>query len=101
VHPTGSFLYAANSGGSNISQYKVDSTTGLLTPLPTATVTAGAGPSFLTSDVTGNFVFVANVTAKTIVEFSVDLTTGGLTSNSNIDATASTTSVPSSLAVAK
>lgn len=76
---SGTYLYVANSGSNNLSQYKIDSTTGSLTALTTATVSTGANPDFFLVDPDGRFIFVANRGASSISEFTV--TSGGTLSS--------------------
>ena len=74
VHPSGEFLYVANSGSNNVSQFKIDSTTGVLTELNSPTVTAGTNPIFIVFDPISNFVDVGNQGSKNVTQFSVNLT---------------------------
>lgn len=79
---SGNYLYVANFGSSNLSQYKVDSTTGSLSALSTSTVSTGANPSFFLLDPDGSFIFVGNGGARSISEFTVK-SDGTLTSTSS------------------
>ncbi len=80
--PTGAYLYVANFGSSNVSQFKIDSTTGALTVFTTSTVSAGTHPLFEALDLTGKFLFVGNQGSSSISEFSFN-TDGSLASNGN------------------
>ncbi len=80
--PTGSHLYVANFGSSNVSQFTVDSTTGALTAFTTSVVSAGTHPVFEALDTTGKFLFVGNQGSSSITEFSFN-TDGSLASNGN------------------
>jgi 6-phosphogluconolactonase (cycloisomerase 2 family) len=68
---SGTYLYVANSGSTSLSQYKIDSSSGSLTALSTATVSAGASPSFFLLDPDGSFLFVGNRGASSISEYTV------------------------------
>jgi 6-phosphogluconolactonase len=96
VDVTGSFLYVANSGSANLSQFKIDSTTGALTAFATTTVPVGTNPAFVVPDPAGQWVYVGNTGSDSITE----LTTmgNGALSNNN---TAAIGFVPRSLAVTK
>jgi 6-phosphogluconolactonase len=73
VHPTGNFLYVANSGSDNVSQFSINSTTGQLTELDTATVSAGTTPVFIAFDPISGFVDVGNQGSDNVTEFTVNL----------------------------
>ena len=84
VTPDGAHVYVTNdNGGSSLSQYSVDPSTGALTPLDPATVTvsasSGAEPEDVAVDPTGRWVYVANPDAGSISQLRIDPTTGALT----------------------
>lgn len=69
----------ANFGGGDVSMYAIDSSTGLLSPLPLgASVAAGTGPVTIAVDPSGAFAYVANFSSSNLSVFTVDLTTGVL-----------------------
>jgi len=71
VNLTGTALYVANTGTSNVSQFTIDATTGVLTASTTApTVTAGTNPAFFVLDPGGKFVYVGNTGSKSITEYT-------------------------------
>lgn len=80
--PGANFLYVANFGSTDISQYAVDSSTGGLTIITTTTPTAGTNPSFLMFDPGGLFVYVANVGNNSITELKLN-SDGSLSSTGN------------------
>jgi 6-phosphogluconolactonase len=80
VHPTGRYLYVANSGSNDISEFSIDSNTGVLTELTSTTVVAGTTPLFMAFDPISGFVDVGNQGSKNITQYSVNLTTGFLNS---------------------
>jgi len=55
--PSGDYAYVSNSAGS-ISEYSVNTTTGVLTPLSPATVTTAETPADLTIDSSGTHLYV-------------------------------------------
>ena len=58
LHPSGKYLYAANSGSNTISLYTISSTGGLTEKTPNQP--AGTSPTLLVMDPSGNFLYVAN-----------------------------------------
>jgi 6-phosphogluconolactonase (cycloisomerase 2 family) len=80
VHPSGKYLYVANSGTSNVSQFTIDPTTGVLTELTTTTVSSGSTPVFMVFDPISGFVDVGSQGSKNITEYSVNQNNGVLDS---------------------
>jgi 6-phosphogluconolactonase len=80
--PTGAYLYVANFGATNLSQFKIDGTTGELTAFSTATVGTGTQPTFAVVGPDGRFLFVGNQGSNSITEFKIN-DDGSLSSNSN------------------
>jgi len=77
IHPSGKYLYAANSGSNNISLYTI-SNTGALTEVTPRQV-AGTSPTLLAMDAAGSFLYVANSGSFDISVFSIDASSGALT----------------------
>ncbi|MBV8805419.1 MAG: beta-propeller fold lactonase family protein [Sinobacteraceae bacterium] len=85
VHPTNNYAYTADFGTltstpttpSTISQYKIGSD-GSLTPMTTASVAAGIGPSWLTTDPAGKYLYVVNLGDNTIGQYNISATDGSL-----------------------
>lgn len=77
MHPSGKFLYAANSVTNNLSLYTISST-GALTEV-TPRTTAGTAPTLLAMDSAGSFLYVANSGSRDISVYSIDSSTGALT----------------------
>lgn len=73
LHPSGKFLYAANSAESDVSVFKISA--GVLTETGTRTAT-GTTPMLLAMDSTGSFLYVANTFSQSISTFSINSTTG-------------------------
>lgn len=71
TNPTGAYLYVANYGSTNVSQFQVNSTTGALTALTTATASVGTNPSSIVIDPDAKFVFVINQGSSSVSEFTV------------------------------
>lgn len=84
VHPSKNFLFVANFGSDDVTTYKRNSTTGVITPLGIAAPTpVGTGPIALATDPKGQFLYVLNqgssTAAPSISAFSINTTTGVLT----------------------
>jgi len=77
LHPSGKYLYAANSGGNNISLYTISST-GALTEKTPRTI-AGTSPTVMVMDPAGSFLYVANSLSADISVFSINASDGTLT----------------------
>ena len=74
---SGAFLYAGNTGAGTVSQYAVNSSTGVLV---TANTFHAGNPSFLDLDSSGQFLLMPGGSSGTLQVFKVDSTTGALTS---------------------
>jgi 6-phosphogluconolactonase len=70
TNKTGAFVYVANSGSTNLSQFQVNTSTGELTALTTNVAGAGTQPSQIILDPDGKFIFVVNQQANTVSEFT-------------------------------
>ena len=86
VDPSGKFAYVPNNttGGANtygISQYTIDSVTGVLTQNATPAVAAGNGPSSVAVDPSSKFAYVVNRIDNTISMYTIDSSSGNLTPN--------------------
>ena len=75
------FLYVSNSGGNDISAYRVDTSTGVLTPLAGSPFAAEVNPQGMTLSTTGSLVlaFVSNAGSSTVSSYIVNASTGVLT----------------------
>jgi len=73
MHPTGKFLYAANSAQNNVSVYTI--TNGVLAEQPPRT-TVGTSPTLLAIDSAGNYLYVANSGSFDVSVFKIDQTKG-------------------------
>jgi 6-phosphogluconolactonase len=84
--PSGKFAYVPNidSGGEmtyGISQYTIDSVTGVLTQNNPPAIAAGNGPTSVAVDPTSKFAYVVNRLDNTVSMFTIDPTSGNLTPN--------------------
>jgi len=75
IHPSGKFLYVANSGESDISLFTLAS--GVPTEV-TPRTPAGTAPVLMVMDTAGAYLYVAN-TGANISAFSINASTGALT----------------------
>jgi len=69
LHPSGTFLYAANSGQNNVSAYTVGSN-GSIAEI--TRVNAGTAPTLAVMDPSGNFLYVGNSGSFDISVFAID-----------------------------
>jgi 6-phosphogluconolactonase len=69
---TGNGLYVANTGAASVSQFTVNSSTGVLTVFATTSVVAGTSPAFMIVDPGGKFIFVGNTGSNSITEYSIN-----------------------------
>lgn len=77
IHPSKKFLYAANSGESDVSLFNIATDGGLTEVTPRTIV--GNSPNLLAMDTAGSFLYVSNFGSNTISVFSIDATSGALT----------------------
>jgi 6-phosphogluconolactonase (cycloisomerase 2 family) len=71
----GKYLYVVNDVPDVVVEYKIDQSTGALTPLSTASIPTGSAPNYATTDTKGH-IYVANSGDGTVSVFSIDSTTG-------------------------
>lgn len=76
IHPSKKFLYAANSGESDVSRFTI-ATDGSLTEVTPRTI-VGTSPNLLAMDAAGSFLYVSNLGSNTISVFSIDASSGAL-----------------------
>jgi 6-phosphogluconolactonase len=76
----GRYAYVANQTANTISAFSINSTNGLLTPVPGSQfASTGAAPVALVVDPNGGFLYVANNASNTVGIFAINNTTGALT----------------------
>ena len=83
VAPSGRYVYASNRGHDSIGVFRIDESTGLLSPVAWESTT-GPTPRFIGLDPAGGRLFAANQRGDTIVEFDVDQTTGTIKATGRI-----------------
>jgi len=66
----GKYLYVVNSGGSSISEYSIDPSTGVLAQLTTTPIPTGNSPNYATTDAKGH-IYVANSGDGTVSVFTI------------------------------
>lgn len=85
VSKSGRFLYASNRGSDSITEFQIDSKTGLLTK-GLITPTQGKTPRNFVIDPTGRYLLAANQESSSVVVFRIDPSNGQLTSaNQTVD----------------
>jgi len=77
ANPTPQFAYVANSDGSNVSAYAIDSSTGALRTVAGSPFTTGRGPA-VTVDPSGRFAYVANYSDNNVSAYTINSSTGAL-----------------------
>ena len=84
--PSKTFLYVADEGSNQVSQFKISTGTGALTALSPAAVSTGVSPVALAaitgptvSTITTDYLYVTNLGGTSISSYSYDTTTGNLT----------------------
>ena len=82
TNSTGAYVYVANSGSANISQFQVNTTTGALTALTTSVASTGTQPSEIVLDPDAKFIFAVNQQSNTVTEYTVS-SNGTLSSTGN------------------
>lgn len=82
ANPTGAFVYVANFGSTDLSQFQVDTNTGVLTALTTTTASSGSKPISILVDPTAKFFFAINQGTSSVSEFTLNKN-GTLTSTGN------------------
>jgi 6-phosphogluconolactonase len=69
---SGTALYVADTGSATVSQFTINSSTGVLTAFTAAAVVAGTSPAFLVVDPGGKFIFAGNTGSMSITEYSIN-----------------------------
>lgn len=78
VHPSGEFLYGSNRGHDSIAVFRIDQSSGKLSPVEREP-TQGKTPRNFRIDPTGGYLFAANQASGSVVVFRIDAKTGELT----------------------
>ena len=74
----GSFLYVSNFYSNNVSAYRINASTGALTPVAGSPFRAGTGPASRQVSADGKFLFVANNGSNDVSAYRINSTTGTL-----------------------
>ena len=77
VHPSGSFLYVANNGSSQVIAYSIDGVTGNLTEISPYTVTLDPWNILISPN--GKHLYVSHLNEATVTVMEIDQGTGALT----------------------
>ena len=77
VSASGRFVFGSNRGHDSIGAFRVDETSGMLTPVAWEP-TGGATPRFIGAGPTDTLLYAANQNGDTVVEFDIDAATGRL-----------------------
>ena len=83
VSPSGRFVYASNRGHDSVAIFRVDESTGMLSPVGWES-TKGSTPRFIGLTPAGMRLFAANQRSDSIVEFQVDQATGTLNATGQV-----------------
>jgi 6-phosphogluconolactonase (cycloisomerase 2 family) len=77
----GKFLYIANSGGTSVTGYGINATTGAVTAIASARVTTNFAPNGLAIDPSGAFLYVSTAFGNSgdLEGFSINAASGALT----------------------
>jgi 6-phosphogluconolactonase len=79
IHAAGNLVYATNVNSASISGFKLDTTTGSLTPVAGSPFPASHDNPFAAAiDPAGKFLFVPNVNGRNVSVFAIDAVTGSL-----------------------
>ena len=73
------YAYVANSNGANVSAYRIDASTGALTPIAGSPFPAGSDPNSVAISPNGAFAYVANSVGANVSAYRIDASTGALT----------------------
>ncbi len=77
VHPSGKFLYGSNRGHDSIAVFRIDASSGKLTPVEREP-TQGKTPRNFRIDPSGRFLLAANQASDSVVVFKIDAQSGAL-----------------------
>ena len=77
IHPSGRFLFVANTASNDVSVYTINRVTGALTPVAGSPFPTAAAPSAIAADPHGRFIYIA--AQGVISAYRIDPLTGVLT----------------------
>ena len=73
------FVYVTNFGSKNVSAYKINATSGALTPVAGSPFGAGSEPGAMAVDPNGKFAYVANAGSQNVSAYTISTSSGALT----------------------
>ncbi len=73
------FAYVANYGGSSVSAYSINASTGALTAVAGSPFAAGVYPDSIAVNPAGTVIYVANYGDSTVSAYSINVSSGALT----------------------
>jgi 6-phosphogluconolactonase (cycloisomerase 2 family) len=82
IDPTGNYLVASDVTANRVPAFKIDGTTGVLTPVPNSPFTPVGTPGAVTFDRSARFAYITDVgsqatpSTNTISAYSINATTG-------------------------
>jgi 6-phosphogluconolactonase len=94
IDPTGTFFYVADEQSNQVSQYKINTSSGSLTADSPATISTGVNPVGLAIHPGGTYLYVTNSGGASISGYSIDATSGAL---NTVEAPVSTGAQPSAV----
>ena len=71
MDPQGRFVYVANWGSDDVSQYSIEAD-GTLSPLAPPTVATGDAPVSVTVDPSGQFAYVASENSSDVSQYRIE-----------------------------
>lgn len=74
----GSFLYVVDTGSSQISGYRISSSTGALTALTGTNISTNSGPTSIAIRSDDSWMFVANINSGNLSQYAITPATGAL-----------------------
>ncbi len=96
IDPTGKYVYVTDKVQNEIFGYQIaNTTTGVLTGLPSSPIATGQYPLSITFEPRGKYVYVANYNSQTVSSYSLNLGNGslGASAGSNFSTTTGPTCV--------
>jgi YVTN family beta-propeller protein len=87
IDPSSKFAYVVNRKDDTVSMFRIDPTTGNLTPNTPATIEAGAQPWRIVVDPSGKFAYVGNQNGNSVSIYTINkdgtLTAAGAAATGN------------------
>jgi 6-phosphogluconolactonase len=79
IDPKGRFLFAANVNSNSVSAFKINQSTGVITPVSGSPFPSGPNPQSVAIQKQGKFLYVPNGNGASVSAFAINSTTGMLT----------------------